>query len=124
MDRCFLHIKFKADGVDVKMSPMGINFGATIPGASLMAEHVKSEHTRRLGRKSPIVAALLALQIQAHAVAYVGCDAGVVASFVISPVAGPLAARECAKVKRHANPVNASWLELGVFKTTGLGLDR
>lgn len=101
MDMFFIYVRFKHDGVDIKLSPMGLYVGATAPGADLLSLDVCAIHTKRLGKLSPIIPTLLSVQILAHATAYVGCD--------LLPANGP-----CDKIKRHANPVNVSWAELGV----------
>lgn len=124
MDKRFLRIRFVFDGVDIKMSSSGLNEGSSPSGSMLMAEHVKSEHTRRLGRDSPIVVRLLALQIYAHALAYTKCAKAVEASGGLNPVIASIIEGKCGKLQAHANPVNASWLELGALNTTGLGLDK
>lgn len=124
----FTHIKFKHDGVDIKLTIAGIALGCGFSGSMQLAKIVKSTHTSRLGggRKSPIIARLLALQIQAHAAAFVGCAPMTFAA--TTALAGPNAglkavSKICPDVWTHANPVNVSWKELGVFFPKNIALD-
>lgn len=109
MNHWFVHIKFKHDGVDVKLTYAGIAVGTTVAGSLLLALDVKKNHEPRLRRKSPINVFAMAGQILLHAGAYVAC---------------PLPFEPCRTVRRHANPVNVSWKELSVPNPAGLALDR
>ncbi|HEV7405127.1 MAG TPA: hypothetical protein VGO11_19440 [Chthoniobacteraceae bacterium] len=152
MSTDFVYIKFHHDGVDAKLSEPGLMKGTSAKGAYELAKQIVAEHSARLGRPSPINATLLSAQILAHALAYFHCDyaakqAGTMGGAMLGQAAGSslgglggaigsgvgaregsrlgkiLATEKCPAIRRHANPVNVSWIELNVWSSKGLGRD-
>lgn len=83
------YVKFTPDAVEIKLTTAGLNYGTAYYPARNIAYSVETMRPRAYRHWPPINLRKLAVQIQAHANAWV------------------------LKVKRkHANPVNVYWREI------------
>lgn len=83
------YIKFVPDGLEIKLTSSGIEYGSAFMNARKLAERVKSHTEKTYKVCSAISINKLAWKIQYHCVAY------------------------SLRIKRnHANPVNVTWREI------------
>ena len=119
----FVHIKYLADGLDVKLTHKGLVMGAHPLKARDVAMLVKIDHESQTKQRGHTInATLLGAQIYAHAAAYIGCEKS---ASMLTPdsndnravsigkgVAGVPVHLACPSLQKHANPVNVSWQEI------------
>jgi hypothetical protein len=111
-------LRFPKDGLWIELTSKGIFFGSSPSGAHVIAEEVKSLHSKEFHISSLIDTGKLSWQILLHAAAYTGCTVmteatGRTSKFTLSGAVMDYAAKQaCRSIKSHANPINVSWEEI------------